>query len=44
MYKFKLLLIILIAIVGAYLIYNHFDKIRQEESEIDTFLTEYNKR
>ena len=42
MYRIKLILIAIIAIVGALLIYNHFDNIRQEEVEINRFSSEYN--
>ena len=41
MNKVKILIIILIAVLGAYLIYNHFDKIRSEEQVIDKFASEY---
>ena len=41
MNKVKIMLIILIAVVGAYFIYNHFDKIREQEKQIDKFSTEY---
>ena len=41
MYKFKLLAITAIAIIGALLIYNHFDNIRQEEPVVDKFINEY---
>jgi hypothetical protein len=42
MYKLKILAIIAIAIVGALLIYNHFDKKTQEQPVIDKFSSEYN--
>ena len=41
MNKVKIMLIILIAVIGAYFIYNHFDKIREQEKQIDKFSTEY---
>ena len=41
MNKIKIVLIIFIAILGAYLIYDHFDKIRKEEVDIDKFASEY---
>ena len=41
MKKTKILGIIIIAILGAYLIYNHFDKINKKTVVIDKFLTEY---
>ena len=42
MYKFKLLAITAIAVIGALLIYNHFDNIKQEEPVVDKFVSEYN--
>lgn len=42
MYKIKLLAIALIAVIGALLIYNHFDHIKNEEPKINKFTTEYN--
>ena len=42
MYKLKLLAIAAIAIIGALLIYNHFDHKRQEEPIVDKFISEYN--
>ena len=42
MYKFKLLLITAIAIIGALLIYNHFDNKKKNEVVIDKFSSEYN--
>ena len=41
MNKLKILVIILIAVIGAYFIYDHFDKLRKEEEKIDKFVTEY---
>ncbi len=41
MNKIKIIIIILIAILGAYLIYDHFDKIKPNEEEINKFQTEY---
>ena len=41
MKKIKLLLIILFAIIGALIIYNHFEKIKPKEEEINKFSTEY---
>ena len=42
MYKIKLLAIAIIAIIGALLIYNHFDNKRQEEIVVNKFSNEYN--
>ena len=42
MYKFKLLLITAIAVVGALLIYNHFEKKKSTEVVVDKFSSEYN--
>ena len=42
MYKLKLIAITAIAVIGALLIYNHFDNIKKEKIEIDKFSTEYN--
>lgn len=42
MYKLKLLAITAVAIIGALLIYNHFDNKRQELPVIDKFSSEYN--
>ena len=42
MYKLKLISIGVIAIIGALLIYNHFDSIRQKEIVVDKFSSEYN--
>ena len=42
MQKIKILLITAVAIIGALLIYNHFDKIRKNEIVIDKFSSEYN--
>lgn len=41
MYKVKIILITIFAIVGALLIYRHFEKIRENEEEIDLFAKEY---
>ena len=41
MKKIKILIIILIAVVGALLIYKHFEKIKPEEIELNKFSTEY---
>ena len=41
MNKVKITIIILLAVLGAYLIYNHFDKIREKEVQIDKFASEY---
>jgi len=42
MYKLKLLSILAIAVVGALLIYNHFDNKKEENIVIDKFSSEYN--
>ena len=41
MKKIKILLIIVIAVVGAFLIYKKFEHINANQKEIDTFLSEY---
>ena len=41
MKRIKILIIILIAVVGALLIYKHFEKIKPEEIELNKFSTEY---
>ena len=42
MYKLKLLAITAIAIIGALLIYNHFEKVRENETIVNKFSSEYN--
>ena len=42
MYKLKLLAITAIAIIGALLIYNHFEKVRENEKIVNKFSSEYN--
>ena len=41
MYKVKIILITIFAIVGALLIYKHFEKIRDDEEKVDMFSSEY---
>ncbi len=41
MKKLKISFVILIAILGAYLIYNHFDNIEEKTEEVNKFATEY---
>ena len=41
MYKVKIILITIFAIVGALLIYKHFEKIRDYEEKVDMFSSEY---
>ena len=41
MKRIKILLIIVIAIVGAFLIYNHFEKKNKDTEVIDKFIKEY---
>ena len=42
MYKLKLIAIAIIAIVGALLIYKHFENIKDDEIVLDRFSSEYN--
>ena len=42
MQKIKIILITLIAVVGAFLIYHHFDNIKKNEVVVDRFSSEYN--